>query len=78
MSVRHATLQPLSADHRPLRACRSYPFGGILSAGEAREITNLVERAAKDVERRKFAATFLDLLFQIADSALTIAGRLAM
>ena len=51
-------------------------FGGILTLSEVERIVELTTRAEKEVERKEFAAEFLDLTFKIADLALSLAGRL--
>lgn len=61
-----------------LRSQDATDFDGLLSAEEVEALEGLVERARDEARERAVAAAWLDVAYDMADLALTVAGRLAL
>ena len=61
-----------------LRAQQGLDFSGILNSREIEELQILVDKANKDVARKKQAAAFLQTTLEVADIGLRIAAKLAV
>jgi hypothetical protein len=53
-------------------------FGGVLTAAEVKKLREVVRQANKEVKQKKLAASFLGSLLEMADLALSLAGRFAL
>jgi hypothetical protein len=61
-----------------LRNREGTDFGGVLTAAEVKKLREVVRQANKEVKQKKLAASFLGSLLEMADLALSLAGRFAL
>lgn len=61
-----------------LRNQEGTDFGGVLTAAEVKKLREVVRQANKEVKQKKLAASFLGSLLEMADLALSLAGRFAL